>query len=300
MLKKYFKLFLGLVLSLGLVACSSKEETKEPVSILCPSGAPALALLGATNDENVSIEYANADVLQAELSKTDGDYDIIVAPTNLGAKLYQASQTYQLEAVLTWGNLYIVGPVDFDFTTGSLAAFGEQAVPQLVFNYCYDTENLDVTYYSDVAQAQQALLTGQTQCALLAMPVAQATIAKAKENNMELTILSDVQKVFKEKSGFKQEGYPQASLFVKKDKIEKVSYVLDEISSFIENSDETAISDAIEAEGIENLGVPAKEICVKTWDKQNIRYVRANEVKDEIENFLSIFKIEVAEDLIVE
>ncbi|MDD7281905.1 hypothetical protein [Floccifex sp.] len=298
MFKKFMKMGLAGLLALSFSACSAQED--EPVSILCPSGAPALALLGLAHDENVSIDYASQDVLQAELSKKDGEYDVIVAPTNLGAKLYGASETYQLQSVLTWGNLYIVGPNGQDFTQGSIGAFGENAVPQLVFNYSYDTTNLDVTYYSDVAQAQQALLTGQVDSALLAMPVAQACIAKGKENNMDLAILSDVQASFKEKSGSDLNGYPQASLFVKKDSVKKVDYVLNEISEFIDSCQQQDILDRIDEVGAETLGVPSAEICAKTWDKQNIRFVQANEAKDDIINFLSLFNIEVNESLFVE
>ena len=74
MLKKCFKMILGAFMAFSMVACSSQPE-KEAVSILCPSGAPALAMLGAGLVENVTIDYANTDVLQAELSKEDGEYE---------------------------------------------------------------------------------------------------------------------------------------------------------------------------------------------------------------------------------
>ena len=130
MLKKCFKMILGTFMAFSMVACSSQPE-KEAVSILCPSGAPALAMLGAGLVENVTIDYANTDVLQAELSKEDGEYDIIVAPLNLGAKMYENNPVYQLESVLTWGNLYVVGVEGTDLNNASIASFGEKAVPQL-------------------------------------------------------------------------------------------------------------------------------------------------------------------------
>ena len=299
MLKKCFKMILGAFMAFSMVACSSQPE-KEAGSILCPSGAPALAMLGAGLVENVTIDYANTDVLQAELSKEDGEYDIIVAPLNLGAKMYENNPVYQLESVLTWGNLYVVGVEGTDLNNASIASFGEKAVPQLIFNYCFDSSNMNITYYSDVSQASQALLTKQADCALLAMPVAAATIAKGKENDINLTILFDLQQEFKIKSGMEQSGYPQASLFVKKESQKKVSYVLDEVKDFIDQSDEDAIGKAIDEAGVETLGVPSKEICVKTWDKQNIRYEKAKDVKEDIENFLNLFHIEIQDDFIIE
>lgn len=301
--KKGAALALAAVMAFGLSACSTstpKEETTEPVSILCPTGAPALSIQGAADLEDVSIEYVDgSDLLTSELAKEDGEYDIIVAPTNVGAKVYSESKSYNLDAVLTWGNLYLVGPEGTDLKTASIAAFGQNAVPGLVFNQV-EEEGLNVTWYSSAAEAQQALLTDQQQVALLAQPVAQATIAKAKENGKELSVLQDLQSLWQEKTGSEDAGYPQASLFVKSGEEDKVSRVLEGIETFIADADEDTLTSAIDNAGAENLGVPNTQIAVKTWKQQNIRYVKGADAKDDIENFLKVFNIELPKGLIVE
>lgn len=120
--------------------------------------------------------------------------------------MYSQAEAFNLEAVLTWGNLYLVGPEGSDLTSASIAAFGEKAVPQLVFQYVMDTANMNVTYYASVQEAQQALLTGQSEVALLAQPVAAATIAKAKEQGKELSVLEDLQALWKEKRAVMKMG----------------------------------------------------------------------------------------------
>lgn len=301
--KKGTKLALAATLAFAMTACSSstpKEETVEPVSILCPTGAPALSIQGAADLEDVSIEYVDgSDLLTSELAKKDGEYDIIVAPTNLGAKVYGESESYNLDAVLTWGNLYLVGPEGIDLKTASIAAFGQNAVPGLVFNQV-EEEGLNVTWYSSAAEAQQALLTGQQQVALLAQPVAQATIAKAKENGKEFSVLQDLQALWQEKTGSEDAGYPQASLFVKADEQEKVSRVLEGIETFITDADEDTLTSAIDKAGADTLGLPNTQIAVKTWKQQNIRYVKGKDAKEDIENFLKVFKMELPEGLIAE
>lgn len=301
--KKGAALALAAAMAFGLSACSTstpKEETIEPVSILCPTGAPALSIQGAADLEDVSIEYVDgSDLLTSELAKEDGEYDIIVAPTNVGAKVYSESKSYNLDAVLTWGNLYLVGPEGTDLKTASIAAFGQNAVPGLVFNQV-EEEGLNVTWYSSAAEAQQALLTDQQQVALLAQPVAQATIAKAKENGKELSVLQDLQSLWQEKTGSEDAGYPQASLFVKSGEEDKVSRVLEGIETFIADADEDTLTSAIDDAGAENLGVPNTQIAVKTWKQQNIRYVKGADAKEDIENFLKVFNIELPKGLIVE
>lgn len=298
--KKGISLMACSFLALGLAACSNTDTSNEPISILCPTGAPALSLLGTWDLENVSVEYVDgSDILTSELAKEDGEYDIIVAPTNVGAKVYGESESYNLEAVLTWGNLYLVGQEGTDLSTASIAAFGQNAVPGLVLNQVEDP-SLNVTWYSSVQEAQQALLTNQQQVALLAQPVAAATIAKAKENGKELTVLQDLQKLWQEKTNSEDAGYPQASLFVKSGEEEKVEAVLDAVEEYVEEADEKTLTSTIDDIGAEVLGVPNTQIAVKTWNAQNIRYVQGNDAKEDIEDFLAVFHMELPDGLIVE
>lgn len=303
-LKKIVKVFLAAALSIGLVACSSGENEEvnlEPVKILCPTGAPGLSLLGALNNDLVTVDFVEGtDVLTAEMAKEDSEYDIIVAPTNLGAKIYTNSPNYNLDAVLTWGNLYLVGKEGVDLSTANVAAFGEGAVPGMVFKNVYDVDSMNVNWYNSVQEAQQALLTGQVDAALLAQPVAAATIAKGSEQGLNLSVVSDLQELWQTKNEMDIKGFPQASLFVKKDSQEKVSYVLDGIKTFLNSVDDEAISAAIEAVGADKLGIPNAQLAVKTWKAQNINFVSGKDAKKDIEAFLKVFNMELPEGLIVE
>lgn len=303
MFKKLGKVLLSLTLMSGMVACSSKQQqeevapTVEAVKVLCPTGAPSLAILGAVGDENVTIDYTEgADLLSAELAKADSEYDIIVAPTNLGAKIYANTQAFNLEATLTWGNLYLVGEENTDLASANIAAFGEQAVPGLIFKKVYS--DLNPTYYASVQEAQQALMTGNADVALLAQPIAAATIAKAKENGKELSVLADLQALYQQQSESEMAGYPQASLFVKAGNQEKVGYVLDEISGFLNECSDDDIKEKIEIATVEKLGLPNAEIAIKTWPKQNILYKSGKDAKAEIVAFLQVFGMECPEGLI--
>ena len=292
---------LSIFLSLGLVACAQNEPVKEPVKLLVPTGAPALSVLGAFDEENVQVDTVNGtDILMSELAKKDSEYDMIVAPTNLGVKIYEKTQAFSLASVLTWGNLYMVGDPNSTIETASIAAFGQQAVPELVLNQVYDTANMNITYYNSVQEAQQALLTGKSEVSLLAQPIAAATIAKAKEMNKELTVLSNLQTLWQEKTGSETLGYPQASLFIKTGSQEKVNYVLDEIADFLEDVEPEDIEETIEEVGVETLGIPSAQLAVKTWEAQNIRYVKASQAKTEIESFLKLFQMECPKDIFVD
>lgn len=79
---------------------------------------------------------------------------MIVAPINLGAKVYSQAEAYQLAAVVTWGNLYVVGSQDkaWEDPNNKMALFGENAVPGLVYNdVLADQVKAQTTWYNAVS-----------------------------------------------------------------------------------------------------------------------------------------------------
>ena len=154
-MKKFIQIGLC-CLMMGLLMGCQKEET---VRILCPTGAPALALVGEYDNisKNGEIQFVDGtDQLIAQLSKADSEYDIIIAPINIGAQLIAKNQTsYRLKSILTWGNLYLVGTSqDALNETGELALFGEGAVPQKIIETVDLSIRLEPHYYSSATLVQ--------------------------------------------------------------------------------------------------------------------------------------------------
>lgn len=283
------------VLLFGLCACSQTEKSIEPISVLVPQGAPALATLSLSSQESVTVDsVSGSDPLSAELIKNDSNYDIIIAPINLGTKLMEKGNTpYRLAAVITWGNLYIVGEADYH-NGDAFAAFGEAAVPgKILANYA-DIKN--VTYFNSVQDVQAQLLSNKVKAGLLAEPAATATIAKAKEKGKTLTILQDLQEA---KTTDGQSGYPQAAIFVKD--LAKSKAVLADIEEFVNNGckDQEQVSAYIETIGVDQLGIPNAKIALSTWERQNLKYVDAKTVQNDIAEFLKLFNITFSEDMLI-
>lgn len=279
---------------------SDSENTDQAkIKVLCPQGAPALSTLGI--DENTaSVEYTEGqDILISELAKKDGEYDVIIAPINLGVKSWSQAENYTLDGVVTWGNLYIVGTEsDWNTEGNTVAAFGEGAVPSMVFNEVYPELQCEVSYYPSVAEASQALISGQVNTALLAMPVAMA----AKNKTEGADIQADLQALWQEDTGSAEKGYPQAAVFVKKGEEAAGETIAKEIQDFTsiedENEQKQAVLDAVEAIGADVLGVPSAEMAANTWTMQNIHYEDALSVESDIETFLKVFDMELPNGII--
>ncbi len=294
MKRKYVWLALALCL---IVGCHKQTSEPQKIEMLVPQGAPALATLSVFNTDYANVTtVAGSDVITAELAKQDG-YDVIIAPINLGAKMLESeSSVYRLKAVITWGNLYIVATDTYQ-NGDPFAAFGENAVPGKILNRAGLHES--ITYYNSVQDVQAQLLSGKAKAGLLAEPALSATLAKAKEQGIRLSIIRDIQN--DENSG-ETKGYPQAAIFVKQGSETNSANAIAEIERFlredVQNTERitTLITDA----GVENLGVPSAQLAITSWERQNIRFVNAADVKDEIETFLSLFDIRFDESMLSE
>ena len=280
--------YLLCALLICISGCQANNEPKT-LNVLCPSGAPALALTSVYEDCNVTI-VEGTDQLIAELSKKDSTYDIIVAPINLGTQLISKQQTdYRLDSVLTWGNLYLVGTSEDALNqTGEISLFGQGAVPEKIYNSSNVQTTLTPTYYSAGSYVQSQLLSGQSQVGLLAEPLATATIAKAKQSGIELQVIADLQETYASEKGTDY-GYPQAAIFAKNSR--DIQEFTNKINEYCE-SDFEGIEGYIDTIGVETLKLPSKEVTLKSLDQQNIQYKKASEVTEDITTFLKEFNIE--------
>jgi NitT/TauT family transport system substrate-binding protein len=297
-MKRILALFLSALL---LSACVSKPLDLTSLSIMSPKGAPALSLIPLLQEDVDSIELVDgADLLSSELIK--GEKDLIIAPVYLGANIVSKGSTnYVLYGIVTWGNLYIVGSeVQAAIYPLELAAFGDQAVPGLVLESLHP-EDYKKSYFNAVSDVQAQLLAQKFTLGMLAEPLASATLAKASQNNLKLVIVEDLQATWFEKTGY--DNYPQAALFVKRDiseeSLKQVEDRFTKMQTFIltVSEDSTELKNSIETLGADVLGVPSADLVLTAWDRMNIELIKAEDVKETIEAFLELFKLEDLQNL---
>lgn len=276
------------------------STSSEAIKVLTPSGAPSLSTIPLIKD-GYDVEVVDGpDMLQAAFVNPNPEYDVIIAPTNLGMKLATAGKTdYRLMAIVTWGNFYLVANDEHILESTEpvkVGAFGEQAVSGLVFNKVYPDLAANAEWYASVAECAAALTAGNIDLALLAEPVATATIAKNKENGKDLFMVADLQKQWSEAG----QGFPQAGLFVRSEKLKDNLTLYEQmVTSMQQYTFDTAASSSgeelvkdIETITPEVLGVPSAQIISKVWPRMNIHVDFTNTHEEELQNFLSLFGIE--------
>lgn len=300
------KKIITLLLVLLVITGCSKNETIDStvdieetvISVVTPSGAPTLSLLEYADNNNFDIDVVDgSEVLQAEFVKKEAD--MIVAPINLGVKLSESTGNYKLAAVLTWGNLYLVSSKE-DFNEGEVAAFGEASVPGKVIGYLNDElKDYEFIWFGAVNEVSSAFLTGEYDAAIIAEPYLSMTKSKAKNTVYDIINLQDL---YSKKSGY--ESYPQSALFINTDAIEKKKdainkYLIelkDSIVLFNEKIDE--LIQKIDNVDMEKLGFANPDLIKKAYTKMAIKFVKADECQDQINDFLKLYGMEATNEII--
>lgn len=164
------KLLIFLIVCI-LVSCTPQNK----VSLMAPQGSPLMTVLGLDQDD-YSIDVVNgADPLVAAFGSNS--HDAIIAPTNLGIKLYASKPDYKLAALIVFGNYHLIST---SFTDGNMTelqdkhvvVFGQNQTSDIIFKHLINELNLNVTidYVDSVQLATSTYLFDSTKIVMVAEP----------------------------------------------------------------------------------------------------------------------------------
>ena len=284
---KKIKLLL-LTLLLSLTSCGQKDDYK--LTIVSPSGAPAISI--ADLEYNQKDEYnfvlnKTPDILQA--SFLGNETDIILAPINMGATMYNKTGNYVLGAMVTWGNLYFASRIE-NFTLETMndkdvVFFGEGTINQYVVESVLTYNNItpkSITYLGATNLTQGQLIANENTIALVAEPA--LSVAKSKVKGITSISVQDLYA-----SMTNSTSYPQAGCFIRKQTIEEHKNVVDSFLKDLKDSCTKVNKDvstiAQYSEELEFGGT--KAVLENAIPNSNINFVKA---KDSQEQINTLFK----------
>ncbi len=213
--------FLTFIVSLFMFT-SCYDDNNEKVSVIVPSGAPTFGISEALNNNSDLIDYnivPGADALQAAF--TNANYDIIVAPVNLGAKFYQSLNNFEYVyyQTIVGGCFYLVTSENIttitDLNNKEITVFGANSTPDVIIRSLINYYNLEVkiNYVNDVTEANATLVSGKATTIVSAEPSISKFNAAGKFNTLSLQ--DEWKKISQSDLNIHQAG-----IFVKKDKLE--------------------------------------------------------------------------------
>lgn len=286
-MKKIILLIFVLSISISFVGCS---EEKHALSVLLPNGTPSIAQSNMELKQSDIYSIDRVDGPQALIAGfTSESHDIIIAPVNLGANLYQKGMNYQLAGVLTWSNLQVVSRQEItsleDLSGKELYAFGQGSTPQMIIDYVFSqtdiSDSININY--DASSVQEALLTfmqNEDAMAILAEPIT----SKAKTMVEDLHFF-DLNQVWSSQTD--QSGFPQAGIFVHESLSDlEVNQYLQDLSDSVDYMYDNPVKSA---ENCESLGYAIeKEIIEEAIPQSGINYVPMTDASDDVLSFLNL------------
>ena len=303
-----------LLTSCGTPKASSKEGAKEydrsTLSVITPTGAPALAFYKYANQTNFETNANPAEGIIPQM--VTGKKDVVVLPTNAGIQaIVNKKAEYQIAATITFGNFYLLSMNNDENKTldanDTILLFQKGNVPDKVFHYVYGNDyDANVHYVSAVSDAAAAVNAGQfvdtesgknvvPNYVLLAQPVLQTVLTKNADKGY--AVYADMQAKYKEKSDNK--ALFQASVFVKtsvnKDTAKAFLESLKaDINNAVNNPDviNDSLKDVTEVQTVYGIAPAMATAVTKNNNGMGLGFEYAKDNKAAIETFLKLFNIE--------
>ena len=290
-----------------LLLCCSCNQTNENITILTPTGAPALAFYNYLESDSFE---SNSTPLNIVSSMTEKGSDIVVIDTIKGVQTINNGAPYKLAATITFGNFYIASTGNDDNNTmdkdDEIVIFGKGQTPDKVFNLIYGSD-YNLNYVASVQEANKCLVSGKTldlEKEVDYVFIAQPVLTNALEKNQNASIYANIQEEYSKVTG---KELIQASVFVK-DTLSKnntknfLKSLNNDINELLE--DPNLLNEATKSIDQQivstKLGV-ATALAIKTLNNNNsigLGFKYACENKEDIDNFISLFNLEITDEKI--
>ena len=284
-MKKFLSMILAAMMLLSLTACAEAPAMK----VASPAGAPGLALatLAVQNPENYT--FVAAETISAEFASAQADF--IVAPINAGAKLFKMGKsTYQLAAVVSWGNLFFASQKEGfkveDMNGAKVVLFGENTINASVVRYALEKNGIvpaEIEYLGSAANTQALLLSDAEAIVVTAEPA--LTASKMKNDKITAYAVNDL---YKAATGF--DGYTQAGLFVK---AETAANQPEAVEAFLKLVEEACLANAENIPAVAEAAValellPNVKVATNAIPGCAVKFVNAWDAKEQVEQTANV------------
>ena len=306
-MKKKIISLIGVSLAAIVLASCGKNQNKSDdnnedaindsykLKIVCPNGAPIIGIAEAASYYKNNVNDENIGVQPSTLSGffNAGDADIIIAPVNLGTKLYnEETSLYQIAGILTWGNTYFAsGNTTFtinDINGSNITMFGQNSITEKTANYVLTQKGITPSNKEFLGSAKLTadyLRNNQNSIVMTAEP--ELAAIKAANSNIKAFSVNDL---YKEITSF---DMPQAAVFVDPDVVKDHKELLNAFLKKIDDTDSLCESNprdvAVKSislgygnEGEENIiaaGIPTSKV----------NYKKASDSKSELNKMIELF-----------
>lgn len=292
-MKKFLIVLIVLLLSFSLIGCNKNknedvDDDSAVIKVVLPSGTPLMAIGTLLDNPKYEFTIVNGqDPLQAAF--LENEYDLIIAPFNLGAKLYLAGKsTYQILSIITTNNTYIMSRTEIsdlsELNGKKIMTYGTGSSPWIAYKALASKYNLSLeeVSQSSASDVSNLFATGSTEADVFLGAEPNITVLKEKKK-LDFYVIN-VCDYLKDEADY----FIQACIFVKKDcKIsDKSIQRIEEAVRYANDKPAAYASNVLEKNDFfKTLG---EEVIEKAIENCNITYLKAKDNKAVIEKFCSL------------
>ena len=286
-----------------LASCNNSEN----LTILVPTGAPALAFYNHIDNANLT---SNNSPINIASSMTDNGSDIVVIDTIKGIDAINNGAPYKLAANLTFGNFYLAGTGNDDNATldkdDVIVSFGMGQTPQKVFELIYGNDFTNMSYVTNVSEAATCLISKKTLDKASDVDyvfIAQPVLTNALSKNKDASIYANIQEEYTRITG---KSLIQAGLFIKdsvskndsKAFLEDLNKDIDELLANPSLLDKYSENEEITNKFTSLYGINST-LAKKTIENNNViglGFKYACDNKENINEFISLFNLTIKDE----
>ena len=293
------------VLSCALVGCA---ETPNEITLYVPDGAPALAVANIASSKHIGATAVQTVITTGEdvVAKcASGEADVAILPTNAAVTICNKRNDYLIFTVNVHGLLYVVGTQQIEDITqlsGDVLSIGLANTPEYVMKTVLDYHGVNysaggsvtLTYKADATEIIQTILPaaakGEGKFAVLGEPAVTNLLNKAAQQGLAMYRLFDLQLLWKQATASQTDGYPQASMIVKKDLLHNKSFA-ESLQQLVFSNDRflqenlASLNELLRSAG-SNLDVNYTSEIIKNC---NVKAVFARDLQTELNVYLQNF-----------
>lgn len=304
-MRKVFKIIVMSVMAIFIfVGCgeNGQKDIAPLIKVIMPNGTPTIATSKLIKEspailEGYAVDYevqSSPDTLATEVLK--GSPGIAIVPSNLAVQAYNKNLDYVLAGTTGYGSLYLITTEDNikieNLNGQEIYNIGNGLTPDIVFKELLrvkgvSEENVTLSYVGGASELAPTIISGKAKYAIVPEPT--LTVLRSKISNIK--VIADLNEEWKNEFGT-ENGFPQASIIVKKDIATNHKKFLDEflknISAGIEwvnnNPNEAAIYS-------KEVGVQfEKDIIENSIKTSNIKFTKVKNSKDEYIKYYDVLK----------
>ncbi len=257
------------------------------ITVMVPQGSPELASIYVKNHSSYQVDVIlGVDPLIAAFSSQS--HDVIIAPTNLGAKLYQNGTPYIMLATIVDGNYFLASQSHVltnlnDLEGKELIVFAKNQTPDMMMQHLLASYNIScqVTYVDNIASANAMLILDPNLIIMTAEP--SLSLLNQTYPNLHVLDLMPFYEVVEETT------YPQASIFVNTKLNSKILRKIESDFKYSANRVNEMVDEAAEVAVLNGI-IMDLELIKQSIPRTHIVYRNAWENKLMIEKYLSLIE----------